>query len=129
MFVRVQSVQYLTLCSFRPLRSSLMLSMYSMQLISKLYFIQAKNADVILTFRSYQRLCALESNEHSLLLVRHFGFHVEIYGHLEVLNDLQRTRLSCGRMIRLLVRPLPPPGRTVCTLCGGGGGGGPKIKT
>jgi hypothetical protein len=28
-----------------------------------------------------------------------------------VLNDLWRTRLSCGRMIRLLARPLPPPAR------------------
>ncbi len=26
----------------------------------------------------------------------------------KVLNDLQRTRLSCGRMIRLLAHPLPP---------------------
>ncbi len=26
-----------------------------------------------------------------------------------VLNDLERTRLSCGRMIRLLVHPTPSP--------------------
>ncbi len=35
-----------------------------------------------------------------------------------VLNYLQRTMLSCGRMIRLLVHPLPPPlPARICLSC------------
>ncbi len=60
-----------------------MLSMQSMQLIFKLFCILLQYAKKILTVGSYQWLCAVESNEQSLLLVRHFGFHVEIKGHLE----------------------------------------------
>jgi hypothetical protein len=57
-------------------------------------------------------------------------------------NDLKRTRLSCGRMIRLIAHPLPPSpvsnmslflGLSVCRrsslLTGEGGGGGQGAKS